>query len=119
MNRKVHAARGPGAAAGTWPRRLAGLVLISLVAALVWFWQPLSAAARADAAYAARIVCSCRYIAERSVSDCRKDLQESRFPVILSDNEESRRVNASLLPLSSQSATFRTGSGCILEPAGR
>jgi len=67
-------------------------------------------------AYGARIACSCRYIAGRSLTDCEKDFVAGMELVRLSEDEETRSVTASIPLIASQTATFREGQGCALEP---
>ncbi len=90
-----------------------------MAAALAWYWRPLNARALAGASYGARVACSCRYIAGRSLSDCRKDFIEGMGPVVLSEDEGEKSVTARFLPLASETATFRKGQGCVPEPWGR
>ena len=84
--------------------------------ALVWFWRPLNAWGTAGAAYGARVACSCRHIQERSLGDCRNDFKPGMTLIRLSEDAEARSVTASLPLLVSQTATFRPGEGCLLEP---
>lgn len=89
---------------------------IALIAALVWFWQPLNGYAQVGASYAARVGCSCRYVGGRSLSDCRKDFEPGMELVMLSEDAEAKSVTARFPLLASQTATFREGEGCRLEP---
>lgn len=104
----------------TAPRRRwrkAVLVLaIAAVLLLAWFWRPLRANAVTAAAYGARVACSCRHIGGRSLEDCRKDFEPGMGPVSLSEDAEAKSVTARYLLLSKQTATFRPGQGCMLEP---
>jgi hypothetical protein len=96
------------------------LLLVLLVAAivLVWFWKPLSRNAVLGASFGARTACSCHYIAGRSLSDCRKDFEPGMGLVMLSADADSKSVTARFPLLSSQTATFREGEGCVLEHWG-
>ncbi len=64
----------------------------------------------------ARIACSCRYVEGRSLGDCRKDFEPGMQLITLSDDPTARRVTAHFPLLSSQTASFREGEGCLLEP---
>jgi len=101
------------------PRRRIVVIAASVVAVvavlLIWYWQPLNAYARSGAAYGARIGCSCRYVAGRSLGDCRKDFERRMGLVRLSEDHEARSVTASVPLLASQTATLRDGFGCVLE----
>lgn len=96
----------------------AALLAIGLVA---WTWKPLTTNAVTAAAYGARIACPCRFIAGRELSDCRRDFVPGmRLPgmrlVVLSEDADAKSVTAWVPLLSSQTATFREGQGCLLEP---
>jgi hypothetical protein len=99
-------------------RRWRRPLLFTLVAAallLAWFWKPLSSMAVAGASFGARTACSCHYIAGRSLSDCRKDFEPGMGLVMLSADAQEKSVTARFPLLSSQTATFREGEGCVLE----
>lgn len=83
---------------------------------LAWFWQPLNSYAVTGASYGARVACSCRFVGGRELSDCRKDFEPRMELIMLSENEEARSVTARFPLLSSQTATYRKGEGCVLEP---
>jgi hypothetical protein len=88
------------------------------LALLAWNWQPLRAGAMMKASYDARIACSCRFVAGRPLSSCRDDLAPGTAFVFLGDDVEERSVTARVPLLASQTATFREGQGCQLEPWG-
>jgi len=91
-----------------------GLALIALL--IAWFWAPLHAYARTGASYGARVACSCRYLGGRELSDCRKDFESGMELVMLSENAAARTVTARFPLIASQTATYRPGFGCQLEP---
>lgn len=91
------------------------LVALLCLAALTWFWHPIMANATADAAYGARMGCSCRFAANRSLSSCRDDFEPGMALVSLGEDIEAKSVTARVPLLSSQTATFRQGEGCVLE----
>nr|WP_095013298.1 hypothetical protein [Tsuneonella mangrovi] len=72
--------------------------------------------ARAGTAYGARVACSCRYIAGRSLDDCRKDKIAGMELVMLSDDDAAKSVTARFPLLASDTATLRPGYGCVLKP---
>ena len=96
-------------------RSLLALALLGLVLALAWFWKPLVGRAAAGTSYGAKVTCSCRYIGGRSLQDCRKDFVSGMGLVILSEDAKAKSVTARVPLLSSQTATFREGEGCLLE----
>lgn len=97
-------------------RRLLWLALVAAAAALAWFWQPLTGYARVGTAYGARVACSCRYEGGRSLSDCRKDFEEGMELITLSEDSQTRTVTARFPLLASDSASYREGEGCRLQP---
>jgi len=90
----------------------------ALLAALGFYWKPLGSNALTASAYGARVGCSCRYVAGRGLSDCRKDFEPGMALVTLSEDEEARSVTARTALLFPQTATFREGEGCVLEAWG-
>jgi hypothetical protein len=96
-------------------RRIALWSLVPIALLIAWFWQPLSLYAETGAAYGARMACSCRYVAGRTLSNCRQDLEPGMWMVMLSDDDEARSVTARVAPFASQTATLRAGEGCVLE----
>ena len=91
----------------------AGVIALGL---LGFFWKPLNGYASTGAAYGARVACSCHYLGGRSLTDCRKDFESGMELVMLSADEDTKSVTARFPLLSRQTATFREGEGCRLEP---
>lgn len=85
------------------------------MALVAWFWKPLNGYAVAGASYGARMACSCRFVAGRELSGCRKDFEPGMGLVMLSEDREDQSVTARVFPLASQTAYYREGSGCVLE----
>lgn len=101
---------------GKWRSRIGWLALACAAAALAFYWRPLRANALTGAAYGARVGCSCRFVAGRPLGDCRKDFEPGMAMVMLSEDAAAKSVTARVPLLASQTATFREGSGCVLEP---
>lgn len=97
-------------------RRLLLGLLLFVLAVLAIYWQPLNSYAVAGTSYAARVGCSCRYVGGRSLSDCRKDFESGMELVRLSEDEDALSVTAHFPLLLNQTAIFRKGEGCVLEP---
>ena len=93
------------------------LVLLALVLAGLFWWYRADAFgySRAGTAYAARVGCSCRFVAGRSLEDCEKDFLAGMEAVSLSEDEEAKSVTATFPLLASDTATLRDGYGCVLE----
>lgn len=97
------------------------LIVVTLLgAAVAAFWftdygQRLRGDAAAGSAYGARVACSCRFVAGRSMADCRKDKLAGMELVRLSADEDKRSVTASVPLIASETASLRPGYGCVLE----
>ena len=93
---------------------LLGLGLVVLLVAV--FWHPIASYALTGSSYGARVACSCRYAAGRSLTDCKKDMETGMELVTLSEDVAAKSVTARFAMMSPQTATFREGQGCVLEP---
>ena len=101
--------------------RLALAVLVVLAAMLAGLWfssigERLRGDAAAGTAYGARVACSCRFVAGRSLEDCAKDKMAGMELVMLSEDAEAKSVTARFPLLASETARLRDGYGCVLEP---
>ncbi len=67
-------------------------------------------------AYAARVVCGCRHIGNRSLADCSKDFEPGMEAIRLSEDVAAKSVTASVPLLTSRTATFDPVLGCQPEP---
>lgn len=98
------------------------LILVLIVAgglAALWYsatGERLRGDATAGTAYGARVACSCRYVAGRSLEDCAKDKLAGMELIRLSDDDASKSVTASVPLVAEATARFREGYGCVLEP---
>lgn len=100
-------------------RRILWLVLLVLAITLAWFWKPLGGYAQVGTAYGARVACSCRFEGGRSLSDCRKDFEPGMELITLSEDSQAKSVTARFPLLASDTATYREGEGCRLQPWSR
>ena len=94
------------------------LLILAVVAigAGIWFNRaPIRGYADVGTAYAARVACSCRFVAGRSLEDCEKDKLGGMELVSLSDDADARSVTASFPLVTCNTATYREGYGCVLE----
>lgn len=107
-------------ALGSAPRRRSRLwiawLLLAVAAAAVWFGGTVRSHGQAGASYAARVSCSCRFIGGRSLGSCRDDFEKGMELIVLSEDAEARSVTARFPLVSTQTATFREGQGCVLQP---
>lgn len=106
----------PAAPRRRWRRNLALVLLAGVVVAIALIWQPLQRYAVTGASYGARVACSCRYLGGRSLADCHKDMEGPVAWVSLSENAATQSVTARYPLISGQTATFRPGWGCQLQP---
>lgn len=98
-----------------------GLWLLAIIALAVggaaWaFREPINGYGSTAAAYSARVACSCRFVAGRSLDDCAKDKLAGMEAVTLRDNPEAKSVTARFPLVAEATATYREGYGCVLEP---
>jgi len=99
-----------------WRRWLALAFVLAVAAGAAWVWGPAHRYAETGASYGARVACSCRYIGGRSLADCHKDLERQTAWASLSEDPAAHSVTASFPLIASQTATFRDGWGCQLQP---
>lgn len=98
-----------------------GLWLLAIIAlgagGAAWaFREPINGYGSIGSAYAARVGCSCRFVAGRSLEDCAKDKLPGMEVVTLVEDEEAKSVTARFPLVASATATYRKGYGCVLEP---
>ena len=94
---------------------LAG-VLLALLAGLGWYYRaPAQGFTDAATAYSARVGCSCRFVAGRSLEDCEKDRLDGLEFVTLVEDPQAKSITARFPLLSSDVATYREGYGCVLQ----
>jgi len=91
------------------------VLLILLIAAVVYAMR-MKPTVELGVGYGAHVVCSCRYIGGRDMQSCYNDYEPGMEMISVSDDEEEKRVTASVPLLASRSAQFREGLGCVLEP---
>ncbi|WP_325063807.1 hypothetical protein [Pseudoblastomonas halimionae] len=91
------------------------LIVLALGAAWAVYGKTVSDFAVTGTSYGARVACSCRYIGGRSLGDCRKDFEDGMELIRLSEDPEAKSVTATFPLVSSQTATYRKGYGCVLE----
>lgn len=100
--------------------RLWLVLLLLLAAGLAAFWlstfgERLRGDAAAGTAYAARVACSCRFVAGRSMEDCAKDKLAGMGMIRLGADEEAKSITASVPMIASETASLREGQGCVLQ----
>nr|WP_298931652.1 hypothetical protein [uncultured Erythrobacter sp.] len=91
------------------------IIGIAIAATLYAYRAPISGYADVGTSYAARVACSCRFVAGRTLEDCEKDKLGGMELVTLSDDAEGKSVTARFPFVTSNTATYREGYGCVLE----
>ncbi len=99
-----------------WRHAVWLVLVVLIVAGLAWIWNPARHYAQTGASYGARVACSCRYLGGRTLNDCHKDMEGAVGWVSLSDDPVSRSVTARYPLFAAQTATYREGWGCQLQP---
>ena len=91
------------------------LVVLALAVAAYAYRAPINGYAQVGTSYAARVACSCRFVAGRSLEDCEKDKLAGMELVTLVDDARAKSVTARFPLVTSHTATYREGYGCVLE----
>ena len=109
-------ARSRSTSSGTSRSTWIVLALAAVVVGLGWqFRAPAMGYAEAATAYTARVGCSCRFVAGRSLKDCEKDKISGAEFVTLVEDAQAKSVTARFPLLSSDTASYREGYGCVLQ----
>ncbi len=93
----------------------AALLAVLLGFAWVVWGEGLRRTGAAGTAYGARVACSCRFVAGRSLEDCAKDKLEGMELVRFSEDPQARSVTATIPLIATDTASYREGYGCMLE----
>lgn len=109
------------APARTAPRTRWGLWVLAIIAlgvggAALAFRTEINGYGSIASAYSARVACSCRFVAGRSLEDCRKDKLAGMEAVTLVEDVETKSVTARFPLVAQATATYREGYGCVMEP---
>ena len=104
-------------------RSLVGRIILILlvlgvlaVAAMLWTNRAAVAGyAEVGTSYAARVACSCRFVAGRDLEDCAKDKLGGMELVSLSEDVDAKSVTASFPLVTTNTASYKEGYGCVLE----
>ena len=98
---------------GLW---LLALIALGLGGAAWAFREPIAGYGGIASAYSARVACSCRFVAGRTLDDCAKDKLPGMEAVTLRDDPQAKSVTARFPLVAEATATYREGYGCVLEP---
>ena len=100
-------------------RKTKGILLVLtvlLVGTGLFYRTTIAGYSRTGAAFGARTACSCRYVAGRALADCKKDFEPGMQAVFLRDDADDRSVTAYVPLLARETARFKPGYGCLLDP---
>ncbi len=98
---------------GLW---LLAIIALALGGAAWALRAPINGYGSIASAYSARVVCSCRFVAGRSLDDCAKDKVAGMELVTLAEDADTKSVTARFPLVAEATATYRKGYGCVLEP---
>lgn len=98
-----------------WIVGAAGAAALTIGALVAFVVLPLRQDAGIGAAYAAKQVCSCLHVEERSLASCRGDLPSTLRSFSIAAHDERGEVRAALFPLASAVAVVEEGFGCRLK----
>ena len=99
-----------------WGLWLLAIIALGLGTAVWAFREPINGYGSIASAYSARVGCSCRFVAGRSLDDCAKDKLAGMEAVTLVEDVETKSVTARFPLVAGATATYREGYGCVLEP---
>jgi hypothetical protein len=88
------------------PQAIAALILLIAGATLWWVIATRRPQLELGVGYAARVACGCRYIGNRTLSDCRKDFEPGMDAIALSENRATRTITASVPLIASRSVSY-------------
>jgi len=94
------------------------LIVIAVLAIGVGIWANrgwIGGNADIATSYAARVTCSCRFVAGRSLDDCSKDKLAGMELVSLSEDVEAQSVTANFPFVTANTARLREGYGGVLD----
>lgn len=94
---------------------IAALLALALVAGAWTVREDVTGYAKVASAYSARVACSCRFVAGRDLDQCADDRMAGMELVTLAENAEMKSVTARFPLISSDTAYYREGFGCVME----
>jgi hypothetical protein len=91
------------------------LAMVVAAAALLWQWDWISGQASAATAFGAKTACSCRFVGGRDLASCQGDFVPGMEAVFVSQDVDEQSVTATVPLVSSSTAHFHDGFGCVLD----
>lgn len=100
---------------GIWLKLL--LLIALAIGVVAWFYgEAIAGYSEAGTGYGAKNACSCRYLAGRELSQCYDDFIPGMGAIWLTEDEGEQSVTATIPLISSTTATYSEGYGCMIEP---
>ena len=95
-------------------RIVPGLIFVALALAIAAFFYLRSQKPLLElgVGYGARVACGCRYIGNRSLTDCKKDFEPGMEAIQLSENPATKTITASVPLIASRVVRFDPVLGC-------
>ena len=100
------------------------LAALALIGAAAWqfFLNEQVAFGKVASAYAAKQICSCRFVSEREMESCKTDFTQDISVLTIEENyiDSTGRTDQSIVAsaawgLISEKAVFEPGLGCVLQ----
>lgn len=91
------------------------LAVVAAAAGLFWQWDWIGGQASAATAFGAKTACSCRFIGGRDLDSCQGDFVPGMETVFVSQDLDEQSVTATIPLVSSTTAHFHAGFGCVLD----
>ena len=90
--------------------------LIALAVVIFFYVRSQKPLLELGVGYGARVACGCRYISNRSLTDCKKDFEPGMEAIRLSENPATKTITASVPLIASRAVRFDPVLGCVAEP---
>lgn len=99
------------------------LVVLAIIGGALWhfFLKEQVGFGKVATAYAAKQICSCRFISEREMDSCKTDFTQDISQLKISETDidttgpTDQSVTASVLGVISATATYDPSLGCVLQ----
>ena len=101
--------------ARTW--WIVGALALLLAGGYAWLrLGPQGQRAQLASGYVAHVVCSCRYVGNRSMASCATDFEPGMEIVRMADDPAAKRITAWVPGIARATARFTPDYGCTFEP---
>ncbi|MCA3255348.1 MAG: hypothetical protein INF91_07020 [Alphaproteobacteria bacterium] len=97
---------------------LGTLGVVAVLAGAAWAVVdrgPLGRKAEVGVGYAARVVCACRYIGNRTMAQCLTDFEPGMEIVSVTEDAAAKRITATVPLIATRTARYDGDLGCALD----